>query len=1715
MPHLEPTYLRYIYDGLNKGSIHPENSAELPDGLIGMYEEAFEERKSVIERQKLLQRFAIWALLKKEVSAAFVAEVVGESEDDIQEFISTYSAWFNSPESGKYQLYHERLKVYLLQKLSEGEIHTLHEKLIGRLEKAIETQKADEFEWYGLEYLAGHLGVSGIINEDKRLFKYGRRANFESRQIEVSEGFEWSKSLYKNCIETSTISNKENVIEWGIKLHLINQAEQKDWSLVNRHFDLGEISRFESELEEKINQFSFVSDNYLSYPTLLTYAYYFRLIENESIQRLHKERLFDLLNKSVEKHAIDLFDFPRLHLVIIEQFHALGFDVSFLIKRFNFQMSSGDAQKCLLPSDFLLHGVYDNIYCLFKTYEINEGDFLKTFLHIGFKYSTENIDEIIGRIGLLNFDKSIIETRIKEDLNPLYLIDILTNAVEKDFDSFLSAEKLNWNEKKLYDIIEFALLNDSFFKTNKWEQLALKYLRKSDDFDYRAINLLNLIKKISDRDLIKIGLLSIKTNQDSLVSVFFGYLVKHNKVWLIKTIIDKIPNHSTNLTLWNFLLENKFNLELLFESSLIESKELKRIWLVNTIRYFRKEVPTSSFLEFCQYSENASVNIDQETIKFDCWIPETLMTRDFNNNIGVTYYNHKTRLNSENNLEFVLLWISNSDVCEEGVEQFLHIRIQELLDSKKTGLNYESVKATFSFLLKYSRRLYDFYFEQLLNYLNSLTTNEKHLNSLSFIYEFFQREGFKYEDVRLTDFFYNHFVDSKIPRHPDTFGDLIKLPLTDQQKKNIYKSYVNYSWTERRENINLLTSLNYFNELLIDSSLSVFENVTGELIHLVLNYPWDYCEFIESSRNTNNLLEKIQKIIYRLPGYPWDQLVRKEIITTYSKLFSTFNSKDSLERFLNGTLMSSLITSNEYEEFAFHYKLNSKKSREKSIDKLKSPYFADNPEYYRGELSSLINISLDDRLENFEERLPNYIIKPKNYIEGVKAIQWIIKSIFPLESLNSFLFQCIDKYIANTFETLFGYIMDSSIKSEAEEEDFEKAIEDLADSENIVLLLYCSLLIQISDKKHEKKVELIKKVIQELVKAGYYDFSEDFEEYTEYEGDLIFLCYNLVTAYNSPSNSSNKLLYFMPLRTKFIFIFSELLKKESVVSSKEKKSALGFIDYCLSKKLSIQDLIRLYEASTTIGSMKRAKEAVRKIITQIEFDEDIYMNLRDIFRLCISYKDKFNLEILMNRDKYFSHLNHESIQTWFESQGRFNDLHELNKLYIEAEIILHNFSFSNYLIINPDFDDCSRIEILIKLSENVELSVTKNNILPELDLHLTKCVEVHSELHEDYLVEIGCILYKLFGVQFSKNYVFERNTNLDFKSFFISELILKNQILDIDDFIIKGGFLDNIIHEKFFSKILGRQNLELQNMKKIILEFYNLDSEKCLKQLISKRAKDKNLFFILSNLKLNLGETMLLKENLRNLQFSITNWIHIIGKIPAELREDFVNELIRNKKSQISVTDLNLFQEYLSISISQEIIFDLVTNYAEFKQWKKIDRILKWLKTQQRIQDIQDVLTIAYDKNWEIKTSVFLNLLGKTKSLNTLHNKTNFVNANNIDSIERISEIPRQSYHVHPDYFEKIRNDLDRNQITEIIDNIKSRTTEAGNWENGWFSNLYWTRMNATEINRYISIYYNNKEALELLVSNFKIISELEDEKEYSLLLNQFDVNYAKFDVEL
>ena len=50
MQHLEPTYLRYVYDGLSKGSISSNNPTSLPIGFIGLFEDEFPSSMPLVEQ---------------------------------------------------------------------------------------------------------------------------------------------------------------------------------------------------------------------------------------------------------------------------------------------------------------------------------------------------------------------------------------------------------------------------------------------------------------------------------------------------------------------------------------------------------------------------------------------------------------------------------------------------------------------------------------------------------------------------------------------------------------------------------------------------------------------------------------------------------------------------------------------------------------------------------------------------------------------------------------------------------------------------------------------------------------------------------------------------------------------------------------------------------------------------------------------------------------------------------------------------------------------------------------------------------------------------------------------------------------------------------------------------------------------------------------------------------------------------------------------------------------------------------------------------------------------------------------------------------------------------------------------------------------------------------------------------------------------------------
>ena len=114
-----------------------------------------------------------------------------------------------------------------MQKLSEGEIHGLHEKLISRLERAIEEQKADEFEWYGLEFLGGHYPVNAMLNGDgSKLLAIAYDQNHWQRQLKFSKGYTWTKNGLREMMAWASKHNDDEVIECGLQMLDLHHQEQ-------------------------------------------------------------------------------------------------------------------------------------------------------------------------------------------------------------------------------------------------------------------------------------------------------------------------------------------------------------------------------------------------------------------------------------------------------------------------------------------------------------------------------------------------------------------------------------------------------------------------------------------------------------------------------------------------------------------------------------------------------------------------------------------------------------------------------------------------------------------------------------------------------------------------------------------------------------------------------------------------------------------------------------------------------------------------------------------------------------------------------------------------------------------------------------------------------------------------------------------------------------------------------------------------------------------------------------------------------------------------------------------------------------------------------------------------------------------------------------------------------------------------------------------------
>lgn len=229
MKYTDPTYLRTIHDGLVSGTFHKDNASALPEGLIGIYEDALPSANHVKERQKFLEFFSAWALLKKEVSIDFVASLLGWPEEQVLDYIARYSKWFNAPTSGKYVLYHERLRSFVLQKISHNQFSACNETIIKLGQDALENRSGDEWEYYALEHLSTHLLIHTMEKGNADALKsLAYNAAHWNRQVEISKGFEWSKRLLNDMMLWASKYDDEEVIECVLNKVDLYHQEQND-----------------------------------------------------------------------------------------------------------------------------------------------------------------------------------------------------------------------------------------------------------------------------------------------------------------------------------------------------------------------------------------------------------------------------------------------------------------------------------------------------------------------------------------------------------------------------------------------------------------------------------------------------------------------------------------------------------------------------------------------------------------------------------------------------------------------------------------------------------------------------------------------------------------------------------------------------------------------------------------------------------------------------------------------------------------------------------------------------------------------------------------------------------------------------------------------------------------------------------------------------------------------------------------------------------------------------------------------------------------------------------------------------------------------------------------------------------------------------------------------------------------------------------------------
>ena len=643
----DPTYLRTIHDGLLLGTIHKDNASNLPIGLIGIYEEALPSASNVNERKKFLEFFAVWALLKKEVSAAFVVPLLeGWTEEHVLDYISKYSKWFNCPVSGKYVLYHERVRAFILSKINNSILDLINTRLISNLYNSLVKTDKSEFEIYALEYFCEHIFNNSFKNKDERILEFASSDNFWNRQIEISNKFEWSKKSIYHCINFLNYKQDLRIADYYLLLIKLKHKEEDSIQLTIKLFNENKVNIAIDRLRNiSYSGYSAQSRQFTGYILCLIESIRlnngrFKINDTTSV----KEILQDLEGITMD---FDWFMPKGIVLMIYIESKRIGLNANFL-----FDKTYIDVNKFIESNAYNL----DELFWIFELITGKIESYQKKYIISNFlksvksNYSQSLLDQLINLIekdssdinikqiiGEINFKVVIVNSSLKQKTSKNVLDLNTTNETYIDYEQHIAYKidefiEKNTNEnviKELPTIIHYlsTFIHGLNSKTDKDEILNLiqEELIKNNEFE-KAIKLspeksnsvlAKISKIIAKRDSLvaafnfieQINNQSIKDNTLLKIAQNYAEENRNNEaIHILKNLFDNIKdapltnkdfNYALNLAIELLKFNFKDEADILLQKSLISYNSI----LDSDMNYFKYE-HRITFNKLTQFANN-------------------------------------------------------------------------------------------------------------------------------------------------------------------------------------------------------------------------------------------------------------------------------------------------------------------------------------------------------------------------------------------------------------------------------------------------------------------------------------------------------------------------------------------------------------------------------------------------------------------------------------------------------------------------------------------------------------------------------------------------------------------------------------------------------------------------------------------------------------------------------------------------------------------------------------------------------------------------------------------------------------------------------------------------------------------------------------------------------------------------------------------------------